>query len=79
MKPKMKTQHQTKEVKSAQADFASTFEAFKDANDTRLAALESKQSDVEATVALTQKDKEAQRRRTNQHLKEELGINVRHF
>lgn len=48
----MKTQNkqQTKQMKTAQmkhahADFASTFEAFKDANDTRLAALESKQSD----------------------------------
>ena len=48
MKPKPQTQ--TKQMKSAQmknmtADFASTFEAFKDANDTRLAALESKQGD----------------------------------
>ena len=42
---------QTKEVKqsaamkAAQADFASTFEAFKDANDMRLEALEQKQTD----------------------------------
>ena len=36
---------QTKEMKSAQADFASTFQAFKDANDERLAALEQKQGD----------------------------------
>ncbi len=32
-------------VKAAQADFASTFEAFKEANDSRLDALEKKQSD----------------------------------
>ena len=32
-------------VKAAQADFASTFEAFKDANDARIEALEKKQSD----------------------------------
>ena len=48
MKPQ--TKHQTKHMKAAPlkkmtSDFASTFEAFKDANDTRLAALESKQSD----------------------------------
>jgi len=41
---------QTKQMKSAPlkkmtSDFASTFEAFKDANDARLAALEGKQSD----------------------------------
>ena len=33
-------QTETKEMKSAQMDFASTFQAFKDANDERLAALE---------------------------------------
>ena len=48
MKPQ--TKHQTKHMKAAPlkkmtADFASTFEAFKDANDSRLAALESKQGD----------------------------------
>ena len=32
-------------VKAAQADFASTFEAFKEANDARIEALEKKQSD----------------------------------
>jgi len=42
MKPQ--TKHQTKQVKSAplkkmRADFASTFEAFKDANDARLSVL----------------------------------------
>jgi HK97 family phage major capsid protein len=36
---------ETKEMKSAQIDFASTFQAFKDANDERLAALEQKQGD----------------------------------
>ncbi len=36
---------QTKEMKSAQADFASTFQAFKSANDERLEALEQKQGD----------------------------------
>ena len=36
---------QTKDMKSAQADFASTFQAFKSANDERLEALEQKQSD----------------------------------
>ena len=50
MKPQTKPQTQTKQMKSAQmknmtSDFASTFEAFKDANDARLAALEGKQSD----------------------------------
>ena len=35
----------TAAVKAAQADFASTFQAFKDANDARLEALEKKQSD----------------------------------
>ena len=47
-KPQIKTKHpkhQTKQMKTIQADFASTFEAFKDANDARLAALEGKQSD----------------------------------
>ena len=47
-KPQIKTKHpkhQTKQMKTIQADFASTFEAFKDANDARLAALESKQGD----------------------------------
>ena len=48
MKPQ--TKPQTKHMKTAPlkkmtSDFASTFEAFKDANDARLAALESKQSD----------------------------------
>ena len=48
MKPKPQTQ--TKQMKSAQmknmtADFASTFEAFKEANDMRLATLEGKQTD----------------------------------
>ena len=48
MKPQ--TKHQTKHMKAAPlkkmtSDFASTFEAFKDANDARLAALESKQGD----------------------------------
>ena len=38
-------QTETKEMKSAQNDFASTFQAFKDANDERLAALEQKQGD----------------------------------
>lgn len=36
---------QSTAMKAAQADFASTFEAFKDANDMRLEALEKKQSD----------------------------------
>jgi len=36
---------ETKEMKSAQNDFASTFQAFKTANDERLAALEQKQGD----------------------------------
>jgi len=36
---------QTKEMKSVQADFASTFQAFKTANDERLDALEQKQGD----------------------------------
>ena len=35
----------TAAVKAAQADFASTFQAFKDTNDARLEALEKKQSD----------------------------------
>ena len=38
-------QTETKEMKSAQNDFASNFQAFKDANDERLAALEQKQGD----------------------------------
>ena len=45
MKKQTQTPTQTKEMKSAHIDFASTFEAFKDANDARLAALEGKQSD----------------------------------
>ncbi len=39
------TPTQTKDMKSAHTDFASTFQAFKSANDERLAALEQKQSD----------------------------------
>jgi len=39
------TDLETKEMKAAQNDFASTFQAFKDANDERLAALEQKQGD----------------------------------
>lgn len=42
---KLKKMPQTKEMKSAQIDFASTFQAFKSANDERLEALEQKQGD----------------------------------
>jgi len=42
---KTKEVKQSATMKAAQADFASTFEAFKDANDARLEALEQKQGD----------------------------------